>query len=607
MSFKDEKHKQFQKDYQEFNGGCGWIVILLAALAVAVVVFLCSCTSTQPSCPTCPPPPAPIVIHDSIPVPGATVYVHDPILELVATTVNVSQDTNWAPYYLTPSGGDDWPAAISIYNKTGSVRLSQGHFKMSQGILAAVLDFNGYQAVGGVIEGVADAQNSVDGEITTIQFTNPQSFGIAVQLGKRLKIRNLYLVGPYYKAGGYGPLGIPALTQLQIDTLPYSGWQDGKTRFTPTSPCAGIVIDPFSDRSNFTDTSGMYPGYSGYYYSGMSKSGSTAIEISGVCIEDFPVGILITAVNQQNGENCQILNCRIDQCASAIAFTQAQAKTNYVTNLMSWGQTHTIFDGVHYGMTHGDGSTCPVVNGCNIAGQTFDIYEITTQSFSASLSHIYTEGVFKLGFSGSQFDRGAGMTLTDPQIDFQNGGPSPDFIHHGGGLQIRGGQIRRYNGGPPAPSRDVINDVGDKIDGTAMSGPPIVAFYEGNTPATKMDNVGLFYPVNPLGQTIDRNDYDSLIQIPDALIRVDRSNFAGYFLTPDTAGIIPGMLLLTQGNDSYDSLCHYCYPYPGPTNFQQPLGVVSRVSSDTVYFNSGLFTLRDSTMHQVYKCFYRHQ
>ena len=42
---------------------------------------------------------------------------------------------------------------------------------------------------------------------------------------------------------------------------------------------------------------------------------------------------------------------------SAIASTQAQAKTNWVRDCMAWGGIHTIIDGVYYGLAHGDAAT----------------------------------------------------------------------------------------------------------------------------------------------------------------------------------------------------------------------------------------------------------
>ena len=441
-----------------------------------LLVFLfTACASTapviNPVTPVVVTPPA-----DTVYLPGKVVHdtttVYDPIIEPLL--ISAGYPDTLVPLLLTPSGGDDWPAAQAILNSTGILRFSAGQFKLSQGLIKVNLVNGQYAATWFDIEGSANAQNAISGDITTLNFTNPQSFGIAFQQAKGAGIKNLYIRGPY--TGGAG------LTQLQIDTLPYWGWEDGICRFNATSPAAGIVEDPFSDRSNFPDTSGMYPGYSAYYFSPMSQSGSTAVQISGVCIENFPVGILITAVNQQNGENNTIRDCRIDQCASAIAFTQAQAKTNYVTNLMSWGQVHTVFDGVHYGLDHGDGSTCPVIDGVNIAGMTGDIFEITTTAFSGSAENVYGEGVFRIGFSGSQFDRGDGFHLIDPQIDFQNGGPSPDYWWHGGGLLITGGHLRFYNNGSPNPSRIVLNDVGEKLESVSLSGPPVVVFNQAGTP-----------------------------------------------------------------------------------------------------------------------------
>lgn len=527
-----------------------------------------------------------MVIHDTATV-AIRDTVHDPLIQLVIGQLTAYRDTSWTPFYLTPSSADDWPAAQMILNSTSVLRFSPGIFTMSHGLLKAVYDSisHQYSNTWFQIEGACNAQNAGAG-YTTLNFTNPQSFGIACQQAKGASIKNLYIRMPYVRAA--------QLTQLQIDTLPYSGWQDGICRFNAQSPTAAIVEDPFSARENFKDTSGMYPGYSGYYFSGMNQSGSTAVTIEGVQIQNAVVGILITAVNQQNGENNKIIDCKIDNCASAIAFTQAQAKTNYVTNLMSWGQTHTIFDGVHYGVNHGDGTTCPIVDGTNIAGYTYDIFEITTQSFSASASHVYAEGVFKIGFSGTQFARGAGMDLIDPQIDFQNGGPSPDFWNHGC-IHIKGGLLRFYNGGPPAQSRIVLNDVGDKIDGTAMSGPPVVAFYQGEIPQTEMDNVGLFYFAAPFGQTIDRNDYDSIVNGLPVTLYVNRSSFTGYYLlpdstqgqpiAPDTIGLTPGMLILGAAPEVHDIL--NLYDQPGTIiNYQTPVGYVDHISADTVFLDN---------------------
>ena len=115
-----------------------------------------------------------------------------------------------------------------------------------------------------------------------------------------------------------------------------------------------------------------------------------------------------------------------------------------------------------------------------------------------------------------------------------------------------------------------------------------------------LDNAGLFYSCPGFGQTLSRNDYDSLTGGFTALVRINRATFTGYFISPDTAGLTPGMLLLTIGYDQFDSLAHYGYPAPGPVNYQLPLGVVSRVSADSVFFQAGGVGMRDSTEYSIY-------
>jgi hypothetical protein len=398
---------------------------------LALLLFT-ACSSTQPivtpptpvvtpSGPAADPDtvkvPYPVYVHDTTTLRDTTITL-DPITQLVIQSVSLRPDTLW-PMQLTPSGVDDWPAAQAMLDTYHFLRLSVGHFKGSHALRMMQMVNGQWVAYQGSIIGAAFAQNSVDGNVSTWYAMNPDEGGIWMQDNKGSVIKDLVLHGIYRYDNSQ------QLSVLQIDTLPIWKWNDGVCRFNQTSPYAGIVIDPFSAPN--PDTSGMYPGYSGYYLPGMNQSGSTAIQITGSCISNFVVGILITAQNQQNGECMRIDDDQVNTCVSGIAATQAQAKTNYVDRLMAWGQTYSIFDCAHWGQPHSNGTTMFIINGVNLAGVNHELMEGTSNSFSAKAKDVYGEGLYMLGNMGFQNSRGAGIHFTDFQIDFQNTGPTPSY------------------------------------------------------------------------------------------------------------------------------------------------------------------------------------
>lgn len=489
-----------------------------------------------------------------------TVYVRDTITVTKAVT-EVDTITRWmiqtVAYPITgvadsgsitlrPSGGDDQPQIQAAVNAHLHVKLTAGTFWLYRPVIVANVQGSDYGQSWCWISGAVNAQNAPSTFETTVVCDFDNGPGFTIQQGKGCVIENLSMIGMYQ----------PPQSQMDVDTLRRTQWR--RTRDVATSPYAAIVIDPFSDPAALgNDTTKMYPGLVPYYLPGMSRSGSTAIQVTGCNIGGFSVGILITAVNQQNGESILIDRDQIGDCMSAIASTQAQAKMNVIRNCMFWGVVHTIVDGVHYGIPHTDGATIPDMEDCNVAGMNYQLAE-SYSNFLTRFSGVYTESLFKIGSTSFQTSAGAPVIFDGCQFDLQTGSPAPDFWYHGYGTSFRDCQIRYYG----TNRRIVLNDRDELIAGGSVNNP---------------------VRVWGQGQEEEGGGYDSIVQSPSAMLQA--TGGAVFFLTTDTAGLVSRTLILTPAIESIDSLSLY-HPISSLFNYQTPLGYVDHVSADTVFLDN---------------------
>jgi hypothetical protein len=469
--------------------------------------------------------------------------------------------------YPDPSG-DSYPElqrAIDNYINTGTgwLMLMPGVYRISKPLIVAKIVGSDYGQVCLRMEGPAFAKDAPAKYMAHIIPTFNNTFALGIQKGKGCIISNICFSGQYLVPN--------TLSVLDIDTLPFEKWSDGKTSDNRTSPYAGIVIDPFSDRATFDATHKMYAGLQNYYLPSMSRGGSTAIQITGCSFRNFVVGVMVTPSYQQNGEEIDVTDCSISECRSAYAFSQAQSKANTVSRLQVWGGVHTIIDGGHFGFRRTDGATCPMVDVVNVAGATHQLIYSGSYAFPVTLKRVYAEGLFKIGFSGGF----AGTHFEDFQIDFQNGFPgvpTPDAYFLGDGVVWDNCMLRIYNGGANC-FRLIMMSPNNLFIGGSLSAPPVINPLK---PPSFL-HTQFYYTGGFL--TTDKGGYDTILMAsPEATVHCDRKTFNGYVLGLSKVRV-KDVLLTAKLNDEDANLLI-------SVNNQYPLGFVTAVSGDTTYLQN---------------------
>jgi len=354
-----------------------------------------------------------------------------------------------------------------------------------------VVRFNGktYRQTSITLEGPAGSKDLAIGSASIVpSFDN--SFALGVQLGKGVLIKDLIFRGKFILPN--------KLNVIQVDTLAFSEWNDGSARNNFLSPYAGVVIDPFSDSTAYPSSSDLYPGLHGYYPAGMNRSGSTDVRVEECSISNFIVGVMITPSNQQNGDLINVIDCDISNNKVGYAMGQAQSKECHVDRLKCWGNTHTLFDNITYGIRHGDGAAVPMVDGVNIAGYIKQLCAINAASFNGVFRNVYAEGLFKVGFVGGL----ATVSFEDCQLNFtpnNPGLPYPDFTLLGNAASFHSCMLRYYTGAKGM--RLVLSGTDDRFDNGIMNEPPVTAAMGncGDCVAPHFNNVVMYYSGGILG------------------------------------------------------------------------------------------------------------
>lgn len=490
------------------------------------LLLLAACSTTRYVPPVIAPDPEVPPIVDT----PVIRYVHDTIKiiqhDTVATTNLVFQtfysDTVGHTIFVQPAKvGDSWPAlqAASDFCKVHGgykIVLGQGDFHISRPWELFWLNDGDYVTVTFDIEGCGYAMNAQPAYTSNIIADFTDAPAIVMQNNKGTRIQDITLRGKY--------VFCDHLNQIQVDTLAFREWTDGYCSDTRTTPYTGIMIDPFSDPKYFDDQGApMYARLAKYYVPGMSRNGSTAIMIAGVSVTNFVVGVVEGGGWQYNDELISIENCRIQSCKVIVAWSQAQSKVNSVKNLMVWGNTHTVFDGVNYGLTHTDASTAPFIEKVNIAGNCHQIFNVYASTFPLSAKQIYAESLFKIGIV-----RGlAGTHFEDFQIDYQNaapGSPSPDAYYQGYATTWDGGFMRLYN---TRASRIILDFPTNSFRGVMFNAPPIAWNTSGQLP--DFSNCSMFYGGWP-SSVLSSTGYDVRTYLGGQdTLHVDRSTFDGWF------------------------------------------------------------------------------
>ena len=480
-----------------------------------------------------------------------------------------------------PDNGDSWPELQAMQNAGYALYCAPGNFYLSQTLVVA-------DTAGGVflqswcnIHGAAPAKNTQPAYTTNFvpQFKNAPV--IAIQQCKGCTIENIASAGLYT---------LPyTLNPVQLDTMTFQQWVDTTVTMGPTNPYCFIAIDPFSQASLYDGyTNKMYAPLSGWYLNDPSSSGSTAVNIVQCGVTAYPVGIMETPSWQENGEMINIIDCQVSYCRSAIAFTQAQGKTNTIIRFQDWGGTHTVFDGKNYGVGRADGPNCPYIDVANIVN-VHQLLNCVAKSFEVSVKNLYAENVYKIGITGGY----ASTHFDDCQIELQlssAGVPSPDCLLYGPNVWFTGSTIRIYNG---HATRFVLNQYGMQYVGGCFGAPPVI-YMEPETnnftnvlPAVAHD-VNVFYGT---GASVSGNAWDSIAYLGSDTVRVNYSNFTGCLI--HHIGPMPsvGDLLLTHG---------YYRDIPGVTSYELPLGYVTSTSADSVYVSWIGEGIRDNTFVLVF-------
>lgn len=394
---------------------------------------------------------------------------------------------------------------------------------------------------------------------------------IIMQANKGTRIENLNIVGKYRF-----PLG---LNQVQVDTLRFDEWKDICSD-NRTAAYVGVVIDPFSDPVYFAN--GGYSKYehlSQYYIPGMSRSGSTGVTIDGCSISQFVVGMLVSGAWQYNGELIKLTNSSLDNCKVAYACSQAQSKDNVVEFVKVWGNTHTVFDGMNYGMSHTDASTSPYISHINVAQFCHQFINLYSKNFSTSIRDVFMEGTFKIGIVNGL----KGTLMDNVQATFPNWGgsvPSPDFYYAGYNTTWIVPTLNIYNN---LPTRIVLDFPTNTFEGGSLNAPPIIwnTYTDPkNGQFARFRNVGMGYYKSGGASVLDSNGYDVggrhyLGGSP--IMHINRANFTGWFLAlHNTAKVLSVNDLLVCNSKRYED------QYSTIIGSNYTLGYVTTIIGDTV-------------------------
>ena len=527
------------------------------------------------------------------------------------------------------NGSDDWYALQKAINyilfhpyTARTLYFPPGTYKITRPLLIAKLEGNVFRQTSINLVGPANSK-SLSGGFAIIAPAYNNTFAIGIQLGKGVLIKDLQIMGRFTLPD--------KLTPIQIDTLSATEWTDGVSRDNPKSPYAGIVIDPFCN-SEVIQPGEMYPGLEAYYPKGLGRGGSSSIQIIGCSLRNFIVGVMLTPSNQQNADLIDVIDCDISSNKVGYAMGQAQSKECHVERLKCWGPTHTLFDNVGYGFRHGDGANIPLVDGVNIASHVKQLCRIFATSFSGVFRNVYAEGLFRIGYVGGL----ATVSFEDCQINFETKDPHfpyPDFYVLGSGVTFRNCMLRSYMGS--TGYRLLLSGTNNHYEGGTMNEPPI-AFnvWDGwNFPNPSFSNIQLFYSGGILGNSntgsanapsaflasnglgpdpiyfgntyvyrsttygMDvlyklsyQDNYERTVTVGGTpVLHIDRSSWTGYFKLPrpsDISYLREGDFLLTPGLHYQDQFAYLQAP-------TYPVGIIDRISHDTVYLRNTAVGIHD--------------
>lgn len=579
-------------------------------ITICLLIFL-SCGTTQQTTsgtpPTNTPPPAtdcsrqmdslynsivdsfsrivrPVRI-DSVPY-----AVHDSFTQVIPIASDTTRNIIWLDAIQYGDNLLQIQAAANYCNTYAwHLKLRPGLYKTSSTIMLVSLVNGVYGQFSIDMAGEFGSKNTPDRFLAIIAPQFWDKPGIIIQQNKGTKIRNIVLQGGYMLASTLAP--------IQVFSYRPDQWRDGVCSFERTAPYAGLAIDALSDSTDYDgDKYKMFPGLHQWCIPGMSRAGSTDVQIIDCKIMQFVVGIVVTPSFQQNGDLIDVLDCQIGNCYSAYAWTQAQSKQNTVQRLEVWSAVYIVFDGVNYGYQHGDGTFAPLIDNVSIAGEVHSLIQAAAYTFSIKLSNVYGEEIFSIGTTGlNPYSPTVFENCTFDWASSQDNMPSPDFWYEGSAVTFRDCHFRNYNN--DSTQRFVLNPTHAIFDGGEMGLPPLLINDQNDLP--EMRNVMVFYGRVPW---IKRNDYDSVYLVSQATVHLT-GNGNGYFVGGNLSTLKQGDLMITTETNINGGI-------PGilseSVNNQTVIGKISYpVTSDTVFFDHASVSIRNGVTYPAKVCKYK--
>jgi hypothetical protein len=381
-------------------------------------------------------------------------------------------DARWFGANPAPNGLDDYPylqKAINwcLQNRTqGTLYIPAGEYLLSKGLLLrkdinadGKTEFVSLDIIGDKISGT---DNDANGGETVLLCADITDFGIGIQKGKTMAIKNIAFRGS--NTAGY------KINDMNIGEAKTADFLSPGVRNNKYSPYAAIVIDPFGTSEVLGQN--RYPQRTALYTE-TSNGGSSAIAIEGCFIRGFAVGIMNSPNGfTQNAEGHTIEDIWVSYCVSGIANGQSQARTVFCKNIKCWGGTMCVFDHLRYG---NGTSSAMYVEVANIAGP--NKYLVATTNWGIGYNHqfkdVHIESLYAIG---GDIEKGGNIG----NISFKN--CQIDLTGENSGVQKRAPVIAWCN----------VLELQDSY----------IGYYSASDPALMFCNAGLVLLRNCSGSTI---------------------------------------------------------------------------------------------------------
>lgn len=294
---------------------------------------------------------------------------------------------------------DDSPAFqrtsdVACRNFDPLVYVPGGRAIVNNWFLGKDIDADGnYNFITITIEGAIPmfAPHEAAAEASILKVNDADAFGIGIQAGRMVVIRNLAIVGE--------TLNVPTPVPQNSVTWTDDNWHTGSIRANRYSPHAGIVIDPCHED---VATDDRYPGITDRYTNGPDENGNevgtSMVTIENCSISHFECGIMVSPNGHtRNCDNIIMRGGKGENCRSFWASGQDQSRANVIEQVYFIGGIKFLVNCVEYGSTNG---SAPRVSKCNIAGGTKYLYNIAGGFEGISFDGCYAESVWSLGKAG---------------------------------------------------------------------------------------------------------------------------------------------------------------------------------------------------------------